>query len=108
MTEATNPQDVVLFEEIACVGGKIIGIATLNSEKSLNALSLPMVELLLPQMQQWKNDHNIALVVLQGAGDKAFCAGGDIRDLYQAMKAAPDTYQPYVEDFLLKNTILII
>ncbi len=57
-------------------------------------------------MQQWKNDHNIALVVLQGAGDKAFCAGGDIRDLYQAMKAAPDTYQPYVEDFFTKEYTL--
>jgi enoyl-CoA hydratase/carnithine racemase len=103
MTESMNQQDVVLFDEIACVGGKIIGIATLNSEKSLNALSLPMVELLLPQMQQWKNDSNIAMVVLQGSGDKAFCAGGDIRDLYQAMKAAPDSYQPYVEDFFTKE-----
>jgi enoyl-CoA hydratase/carnithine racemase len=63
ITEQALQQDVVLFEEIACVGGKIIGIATLNSEKSLNALSLPMVELLLPQMQQWKNDNNIALGV---------------------------------------------
>lgn len=103
LIEQERRQDVVLFEEIVCAGGKLIGIATLNSEKSLNALSLPMVELLLPQMQQWKNDDNIALVLLQGAGDKAFCAGGDIRDLYQAMKSAPDSYQPYVEDFFTKE-----
>ena len=80
MTEAMVQQDVVLFEEVACVGGKIIGIATLNSEKSLNALSLPMVELLLPQLQLWKDDPQIVMVLLQGAGDKAFVAGADIKE----------------------------
>lgn len=97
---------VVLFEEITAVNGKKIAIATLNSEKSLNALSLPMVELLLPQMQAWKADPAIAMVLLQGAGDKAFCAGGDIRDLYQAMQDQPGTYQPYVEEFFTKEYTL--
>ena len=45
--------DVVLFDTIAADNGKLIGVATLNSEKSLNALSLPMVELLLPKLQLW-------------------------------------------------------
>jgi len=80
--------DVVQFSELTSENGKKIGVATLNSEKSLNALSLPMVELLLPQMQQWKDNPDIAMVLLQGAGDKAFCAGGDIRDLYHTMKAS--------------------
>lgn len=93
----------VLYQELTSVNGKKIAVATLNSEKSLNALSLPMVESLLPQMLQWKADPQVALVVLQGAGDKAFCAGGDIRDLYQAMKDQPGTYQPYVEDFFTKE-----
>jgi enoyl-CoA hydratase/carnithine racemase len=78
-------------------------VATLNSEKSLNALSLAMVELLLPQMQLWKDDSQIAMVVLQGAGDKAFCAGGDIRDLYHSMKQQPGEFQPYVQDFFSKE-----
>lgn len=97
---------VVLFDEIATGGDKRIGVATLNSEKSLNALSLAMVELLLPQMQRWKDDADIAMVILQGAGDKAFCAGGDIRDLYHAMKAEPDSFQPYVTDFFQKEYTL--
>lgn len=97
---------VVLYDELTADNGKKIAIATLNSEKSLNALSLPMVESLLPKMQQWKADPQIALVILQGVGDKAFCAGGDIRDLYQAMKDQPGTYQPYVEEFFTKEYTL--
>ncbi len=98
--------DVVQFSELTSENGKKIGVATLNSEKSLNALSLPMVELLLPQMQQWKDNPDIAMVLLQGAGDKAFCAGGDIRDLYHTMKASPGTFQPYVTEFFTKEYTL--
>ncbi|MAA93211.1 MAG: enoyl-CoA hydratase [Rheinheimera sp.] len=98
--------DVVLYQEHTADNGKKIAVATLNSEKSLNALSLPMVESLLPQMQAWKDDPSIAMVLLQGAGDKAFCAGGDIRDLYQAMKESPDYYHPYVEEFFTKEYTL--
>ena len=98
-----QPTAVVLFDELPAANGKKIGVATLNSEKSLNALSLPMVELLLPQLQAWKADADLAMVVLQGAGDKAFCAGGDIRDLYHSMREAPDTFQPYVAEFFTKE-----
>ncbi|WP_445424961.1 enoyl-CoA hydratase/isomerase family protein [Alishewanella sp. HL-SH06] len=97
---------VVLYQELQAANGKLIGVATLNSEKSLNALSLPMVESLLPQLQAWQADPTIAMVMLQGAGDKAFCAGGDIRDLYQAMQDAPGQFQPYVADFFCKEYTL--
>ena len=70
-------QDVVLFEELSA-GDKVIGVATLNSEKSLNALSLAMAEKLLPQLKKWADDDKVACVWLQGSGEKAFCAGGDI------------------------------
>lgn len=102
----SNAQDVVLYQELTTAQGKKIAVATLNSEKSLNALSLPMIESLLPQLQRWKDDAEIALVVLQGTGDKAFCAGGDIRDLYQAMKDNPDQHAPYVEEFFRKEYTL--
>lgn len=98
--------EVVLYQELAAQNGKKIGVATLNSEKSLNALSLPMVESLLPQLSAWQADSSISMVLLQGAGDKAFCAGGDIRDLYKAMLDKPGTYAPYVEDFFTKEYTL--
>ncbi len=77
----------VLFEELTAENGKRIGVATLNAEKSLNALSLEMVDLLDPQMRRWADDPQIAMVLLQAAGEKAFCAGGDLQQLYRTMLA---------------------
>ncbi len=68
-------------EVILEVRGRL-GVITLNKPKALNALSLAMVEAIEPQLHAWAADDAIAAVVIQGAGDRAFCAGGDIRDLY--------------------------
>jgi enoyl-CoA hydratase/carnithine racemase len=74
----------VLFEERAA-GDRRIGVATLNVPKALNGLSLEMARLLDAKLSDWANDDAIVVVVLQGAGDKAFCAGGDLRGLYRSM-----------------------
>lgn len=87
MSEAAAIADPVLFAERAAAGGYRIGIATLNSPQTLNGLSLPMVRLLDARLRDWAGDATIACVVLQGAGDKAFCAGGDLHGLYQSMRA---------------------
>lgn len=76
----------VLFETLESTGGRKIGVATLNAEKKLNSLSVEMVELLRPQLAQWQQDDSIVCVWLQGAGEKAFCAGGDIRNLHDRIK----------------------
>ena len=75
----------VLFEERAAANGMRFGIATLNSPQTLNGLSLEMVELLAARLDAWARDPGVALVVLQGAGEKAFCAGGDLHGLYRSM-----------------------
>ena len=95
--------DVVLFDKLTCSNGKQIGIATLNFEKSLNALSGQMIEALFPQLVEWQQDTNIALVILQGAGEKAFCAGGDIVNLYKAMSEYPNEYSPEVEKYFTEE-----
>lgn len=79
----------VLFEQKLAGGGRFVGVATLNAEKSLNSLNLEMVKLLYAQLREWAVDPAIACVVLRGAGEKAFCAGGDIRSLYTAMREHP-------------------
>jgi len=61
-----------------------LGLVTLNKPQALNALSLAMIEAMEPQLHAWAADDAIAAVVIQGAGDRAFCAGGDIRDLYDS------------------------
>lgn len=81
------PHPVVLFREQDAGGGQKIGYAMLNAEKALNALNLDMIRLLDPQLRRWAADPRIACVVLHGAGTKAFCAGGDVRFLREAILA---------------------
>ncbi len=85
-------EDVVLFDEWPTRDERRIGVATLNAPRTLNALSLAMIERLLERLEQWADDPTIAAVWLEGAGDKAFCAGGDVVALYRAMSdtAGPD------------------
>jgi enoyl-CoA hydratase/carnithine racemase len=66
--------------------GEFIGVITLNKEQSLNALNLEMVELMSACLEQWRNDDSVVAVLIDGAGDKAFCAGGDVVSMYQSMK----------------------
>ncbi|RUO34641.1 enoyl-CoA hydratase/isomerase family protein [Aliidiomarina soli] len=95
--------DVVTFSTRPAANGKTIAIATLNSERSLNALSLPMVELLEPKLKEWRDDPSVACVWLEGAGEKAFCAGGDIVAMYQAMQDRPGQVVSEVEDFFTRE-----
>nr|WP_315028640.1 enoyl-CoA hydratase/isomerase family protein [uncultured Chryseobacterium sp.] len=62
-----------------------VGFITLNSEKTLNSLSLPMIEELQQILTDWKTYDAVTCIFLQGAGEKAFCAGGDVRKLYEAI-----------------------
>lgn len=64
-----------------------IGVITLNSEKNLNSLSLEMILQLKDVLHRWKEDTDVSCIFLQGAGEKALCAGGDVVKLYEAMKA---------------------
>lgn len=64
-----------------------LGIITLNSEKTLNSLSLEMIRALKKTLDEWKENDEVKCLFLQGAGEKALCAGGDIVKLYEAMKA---------------------
>ena len=59
---------VVLFNECKSAAGGRLGVATLNSEKTLNSLSLEMIELLNPQLDLWQEDDGIDAVVIRGAG----------------------------------------
>lgn len=87
MSDNTMTEPTVIIDERQCDHGMRIGIATLNAGKSLNALTLDMIRRLDAQLQQWATDPRIACVVLRGGGTKAFCAGGDIRSVREAILA---------------------
>lgn len=89
----------VLFATEPTDCGHLIGIMTLNTPRSLNALSVDMCQLLSAQLEQWQNDDQVVALVLKGAGDKAFCAGGDIRKLYESMSTSAPLPNPYATEF---------
>lgn len=93
----------VLFEELPTACGRRVGIATLNAPPALNALSLSMVRALTPMLRQWAYDSGVVCVVLQGAGDKAFCAGGDLRELYESLRASPGEPSAYARGFFAEE-----
>ena len=92
-------EPVVLFKEIPTANGKRFGIATLNAPASLNALSVDMVRLLTPKLREWAADSAVVGVMLDAAGEKAFCAGGDLRQLYQTLLDCKADRNEYAERF---------
>jgi enoyl-CoA hydratase/carnithine racemase len=93
---------VVLLEERPAAAGKVLAIATLNSERSLNSLSLEMIQVLLPAMKRWADDEKVIAVFLQGAGEKAFCAGGDVRRICLAVQEN-GVDDPYAQSFFTEE-----
>lgn len=91
MNEELAMQAPVLFETRVAIDGRRIGMATLNAPRTLNGLSLEMTRLLEAQLVAWAEDASIACVVLRGAGEKAFCAGGDLHGLYRSMRQYRDS-----------------
>ncbi|WP_300655703.1 enoyl-CoA hydratase/isomerase family protein [Pseudomonas sp.] len=75
-----------------------IGHLTLNRPSGLNTLTLPMVRLLLQQLHAWEQDPQVLAVVLRGTGEKAFCAGGDIRMLYDSYTGGSNQHELFLEE----------
>lgn len=63
------------------------GRITLNRPRALNALSLDMVRAIWSALRAWRDDDAVALVVLDGAGERGLCAGGDVISLQRAFVA---------------------
>ncbi len=78
MTERVSESEI-LFENRGAVG-----LITLNRPKALNALTLNMVSAMQSKLEEWAVDPRVATVVVRGAGDRAFCAGADIRAVRQS------------------------
>jgi enoyl-CoA hydratase len=60
-----------------------VGRIVLNRPKALNAIDLPMIRACARALAEWRDDPHVHAVVIEGAGDRAFCAGGDVRALRQ-------------------------
>ncbi|KAL7882149.1 hypothetical protein AOLI_G00089980 [Acnodon oligacanthus] len=98
---SSNAGAEVLLEKVGNAG-----VITLNKPKILNALTLTMIRQIYPQLKKWEKDSETDIVIIKGTGDKAFCAGGDIRSLSDAGKVGdPLTQDLFREEYTLNNAI---
>ena len=87
----------ILFEKRGAAG-----LITLNRPQALNALTHAMVVAMKAQLDAWAGDPEISCVAVRGAGERAFCAGGDIRALAESGREGT----PYALDFWRDEYIL--
>ncbi len=60
------------------------GRITLNRPQALNALTHAMALAIDAALRAWRDDPEVAVVVVDAAGERAFCAGGDLAEIYEA------------------------
>ncbi len=82
------------------------GVLRLNRPKALNALTLEMTREIVVALDAFEADPAIGLVLLEGAGERGLCAGGDIRGLYESARAHGDLGKVFWrEEYLLNARI---
>jgi enoyl-CoA hydratase len=79
------------------------GIIRLNRPKAINAMTLEMSEGIDAALDRFEADPDVAVVVLEGAGERGLCAGGDIRGLYESSRAGGDLGKRFWRQEYLMN-----
>ena len=104
---SSHSQDIV-FESLPMSTG-FLGLIKLQRAKQLNALNRSMIEALFEQVKKWEQDESCNLVVIVSELEKAFCVGGDVKEIYRHIssnnkQAAIDYLNlEYDFDFFLRN-----
>ena len=83
-----------------------LGLLTLARPQALNALTHGMVTAIAAALRDWAADDTIAAVVIRGEGPRAFCAGGDIRAVQQAVQAGSDAGAALLRDEYHMNALI--
>lgn len=83
-----------------------VGRITLNRPQALNALTLNMVEAMTKALLAWRDDPTVRAVVVDGTGEKGFCAGGDIRMLHDSGKAGDDQAETFWREEYKLNQLI--
>ena len=108
-------QELIKFKEHKKPDNSILLEIELNNQKKLNALNFDMIVTLNKKLKEWKNKQELSAVFIHSEGDKAFCAGGDIVQLYSIISeskksgedpalAAQDFFQTeYETDYILSH-----
>src|SRR6187397_3445314 len=77
-------------DELIVTNEGSLGVIRRNRPKALNALTLDMVRFMSAALDRFETDASIGVILLEGAGERGLCAGGDIRSLYESIRAGGD------------------
>jgi enoyl-CoA hydratase/carnithine racemase len=105
-------------ERLTAAGGELaaeiragVATVTLDRPSALNALSIGMLKGLAAWLDAWEEDDRVRTIVLRGAGEKAFCAGGDVRALYDGFLATepgaahPGSVPAFLDFFVIEYAL---
>ncbi|MCW2950604.1 MAG: Enoyl-CoA hydratase [Thermoleophilia bacterium] len=97
---ATDTEELLARREGA------LGHITLNRPKALNALTLDMIRAIDAALTEWEHDDQVRCILLDGAGERGFCAGGDIKAIYASARGDASFARGYFrEEFALDYRI---
>jgi enoyl-CoA hydratase len=77
-------------DELIATSEGSLAVIRLNRPKALNALTLDMVRAMSAALDRFETDSSIGVILLEGGGERGLCAGGDIRSLYDSIRAGGD------------------
>ncbi len=89
--------------EVLCAVEGQLGVITLNRPQALNALTLGMVRQINAQLIAWEKDAAVQAVLICGEGNRAFCAGGDVKAVALATRAADPQEAALARDFFYEE-----
>lgn len=93
-------------DELIVASEESLGVIRLNRPKALNALTLDMVRFMSAALDRFEADPSIGVMLLEGAGERGLCAGGDIRSLYESIRAGGDLGKVFWrEEYILNARI---
>lgn len=87
VTDATVPEATASEPRVRVRVDQALGHLTLDRPRAINALDLGMIERLFDALEAWERDPGVDAVLLDGAGERGFCAGGDVRGLHDQLVA---------------------
>lgn len=83
-----------------------VGIITLNRPKAINSLNQAMVHTMADVLTAWKQDDTVHTVLLDGAGDRGLCAGGDIVAIYHSARGDGSASRKFFFDEYRLNALI--
>ena len=82
--------DFILLKEYQKTDSTILLEIQLNNPSKLNALNLEMIQILHKEIKKWKDRKDLSVVFIHATGERAFCAGGDVAQLYSKIKTSKE------------------